>query len=131
MDEARVAGAEASLGADAAGAPPPGDDSIGASVQRLIASGKDLVEAEVEWAKLKGQSIAAVIRRGMFFIVVAAVSLTVGLSLLLVAAVVALAPFVGWLAATLIVSALAFAAAFLFGLLAKRTLDDLTGEKKP
>jgi hypothetical protein len=122
VTEARVA--------DAASAPPTGDDSINANIQRLIATGKDMVEAEVAWAKLKGQSVAAVIRRGMFFVVVAAVSLTVGLSLLLVAAVVALAPFVGWLAATLIVSALAFLAAFLFGLFAKRTFDDLTGEKK-
>ncbi len=107
--------------------PPGSDDTIHASVQRLIASGKDLAQAELAWAKLKGRNLAAILRRALLFGVIAMVGLMVGLSLLLVAGIVALAPHVGLLPATLIVIAVAFGIALLFGLLARHAFRQLTG----
>ncbi len=106
--------------------PPAGSgDSIQGSVERLIASGKDLAEAEIAWARLKGLSLAAILRRGLFFGVVAVSALMVGLSLLLVAGIVALAPKVGLLYATLIIIVVAFAFAALFGWLSRRAFHQL------
>ncbi|HZV56769.1 MAG TPA: phage holin family protein [Sphingobium sp.] len=107
--------------------PPGGDETIHASVQRLIASGKDLAHAELAWAKLKGRSLAAILRRALLFGLLAVVGLMVGLSLSLVAGIVALAPHVGLLPATLIVIAVAFGMALIFGLLARHALRRLMG----
>jgi hypothetical protein len=95
------------------------DDSIRASIERLVASGRELAEAELAWAKIKGRGIARQLRNGLVFATIALACLTVALTLLLVAAIVALAPLVGLLAAVLIVSAVAFVATALFGLLAR------------
>lgn len=111
--------------------PPPRPDSIQASVERLIASSKDLADAEISWAKLKGRSLALLLRRGMFFGVIATTGLMVGFSLLLVAGIVALFPLVGLLYAILIVVAFAFAIALLFGLLARSAFRQLLGEDGP
>lgn len=113
------------------GGPPRSDDSIRASVERLIASGKDLAEAELSWAKLKGRSLLSVLRRGLFFGIIAVCGLMVGFSLLLVAGIIALAPKVGLLPATLIVIAVAFGVAILFGLLARNALRDLLDDDTP
>lgn len=107
--------------------PPPKADSIQASVERLIASGKDLAEAELSWAKLKGRSLASILRRGIFFAILATSGLMVGFSLLLVAGIMALAPYVGFLYATLIVIAFSFALALLFGWLARQAFRQLMG----
>lgn len=107
--------------------PPPKADSIQASIERLIASGKDLAEAEISWAKLKGRSLAGTLRRGIFFAILATTGLMVGFSLLLVAGIMALAPFVGFLYATLIVIGLSFAIALLFGWLARQAFRELLG----
>jgi len=107
--------------------PPGGDETIHASVQRLIASGKDLANAELDWAKLKGRSLATILRRALLFGLLAVVGLMVGLSLSLVAGIVALAPHVGLLPATLIVIAVAFGMALIFGLLARHALRRLMG----
>ncbi|MBO9576226.1 MAG: hypothetical protein J7494_10845 [Sphingobium sp.] len=115
--------------ADVRQGPPPKSDSIQASVERLIASGKDLAEAEISWAKLKGRSLAALLRRGLILTILATTGLMVGFSLLLVALIVALAPLVGGLLyATLIVIALSFALAAIFGVMAHRTFRRLLGE---
>jgi hypothetical protein len=108
--------------------PPPGSgDSIHASVERLIASGKDLADAELSWAKLKGRSLAAILRKGLFFGLIATTGLMVGFSLLLVAGIVALAPHTGLLYATLIVIGISFGIAILFGLLARGAFRALMG----
>ena len=52
----------------------------------------------------------------------------VGFSLLLVAGIIGLAPIVGLLYATLIVIALSFAVAAIFGYLARRSFRQLLGE---
>lgn len=110
--------------------PPPGSgDTIHASVERLIASGKDLAEAEISWAKLKGRSLAATLRKGLLFGLIATTGLMVGLSLLLVAGIVAIAPHVGGLLyATLIMIGVAFALAIGFGLLARSAFRQLIGD---
>lgn len=113
------------------GPPPRSDDSIRASIERLIASGKDLADAELSWAKLKGHSLLALLRRGLFFGIIALCGLMVGLSLLLVAGIVALAPKVGLLPATLIVIAVAFAIAIGFGLLARNAFRSLFSGDAP
>ncbi|MBO9671691.1 MAG: hypothetical protein J7485_14375 [Sphingobium sp.] len=107
--------------------PPP--DSIHASVERLIASGKDLAEAEISWAKLKGRSLASLLRKGLLFGILATTGLMVGFSLLLVASIVAIAPHVGGLLyATLIMIGVAFALAIIFGLLARNAFREMIGE---
>jgi len=113
--------------------PPPGSgDTIHASVERLIASGKDLADAEISWARLKGQSIAANLRKGLFFGLIATTGLMVGFSLLLVAGIVAIAPHVGGLLyATLIMIGVAFALAVGFGLLARNAFRELIGDDEP
>jgi hypothetical protein len=110
--------------------PPPGSgDTIHASVERLIASGKDLAEAEISWAKLKGRSLAATLSKGLLFGLIATTGLMVGLSLLLVAGIVAIAPHVGGLLyATLIMIGVAFALAIVFGLLARNAFRQLIGD---
>jgi len=120
---------EAGAGQARQGPPAGSGDTLHASVERLIASGKDLADAEISWAKLKGRSLAALLRRGLLFGLIATVGLMVGLSLLLVALIVALAPHVGLLGATLIVIAIAFALAGLFGWLARNAFRDMMGEK--
>jgi hypothetical protein len=110
--------------------PPTGSgDTIHASVERLIASGKDLAEAEISWAKLKGRSLAATLRKGLFFGLIATTGLMVGFSLLLVAGIVAIAPHVGGLLyATLIMIGVAFSLAAIFGLLARNAFRQLIGD---
>jgi hypothetical protein len=123
---------EAGAGNAQRGPPPDSGDSIHASVERLIASGKDLAEAEISWAKLKGRSLAATLRKGLFFGLIATTGLMVGLSLLLVAGIVAIAPHVGGLLyATLIMIGVAFALAAIFGLLARNAFHQLIGDDEP
>lgn len=110
---------------DRPGPTPRPDESILASIERLITAGRELAEAEFAWAKLKGLSLAAIARRGLLFAVIALTSLIVGLTLILVAAVVALTPFTGLLGAALIISAAAFAVTILFGLLARHAIARL------
>ncbi len=132
-DEQAGAGKAPDATADETGSGPPPrtDDSIHASVERLIASGKDLAEAEIAWARLKGRSLAAILERGLIFALVSTVGLLVGLSLLLVAAIVALMPYVGLLYATLIVIAVSFAIAALCGLLARQAFRQLLSGDEP
>lgn len=115
----------------AQGGPPRSDDSLRAGVERLIVTGRELAEAEIAWARLKGNSLAAILRRGLLFSIIAMVGLMVGLSLLLVAGIVALAPLVGLLYATLIVIVIAFAIAILFGLLARKAFHALMSGDEP
>ncbi len=120
--------AEDEAGAQAHEGPPPrSDDSIRASVERLIASGKDLAEAELDWARLKGRSLAALLKRGLLFAVIAASALMVALSLLLVAGIIALAPYLGLLYATLVMIALAFLIAIVAGLVSRNAFHALMG----
>lgn len=120
--------AEDEAGAKAHEGPPPrSDDSIRASVERLIASGKDLAEAELDWARLKGRSLAALLKRGLLFAVIAASALMVALSLLLVAGIIALAPYLGLLYATLVMIALAFLIAIVAGLVSRNAFHTLMG----
>jgi hypothetical protein len=111
--------------------PPRSDDSVRGSVERLVAAGRELAEAELAWARLKGRSVARVVRTGLLLAIVALVCLIVGLSLLLVAAIVALAPLTGLLAAVLIVCAGSLAGAALFGLLARNAFLRMIGDDAP
>lgn len=99
-----------------------GDGSIKASFTRLVASGREAAQAELEWAKLKGGLIAATVRTGVILAGMALFGLMSALVLALVAAVVALAKLVGLIYACLIIAALALFAGLILGLLARRTL---------
>jgi hypothetical protein len=101
------------------------DDSIRASIERLVVAGKELADAELAWAKIKGRGIARILRTGLLLASIALVCLSVGLVLLLVAGVVALAPVVGLLGATLIMSGVALAGAAIFALAARAVLRQL------
>lgn len=122
---------EAAPAGERPGPSPRPADSIRGSIERLLASGQEVVEAEVAWAKLKGQDLAKHVRRGLLFATISVVCLIVGLALLLVAGVVALAPVTGLLGATLIVSLLAFIATVLFGLLARGIFDRMIEGDEP
>jgi hypothetical protein len=111
--------------------PPEREDTIQASISRLIDSGKDLAGAELDWAKLKGRSLLVLLRRGVFFGIIAVSALMVGFSLLLVAGIVALYPIVGLLYATLIVIGISFALAVIFGLMARGAFRELLGDDEP
>ncbi|MBB5986317.1 phage holin family protein [Sphingobium lignivorans] len=116
---------------EAQAAPTADDGSIRASVERLVASGREMAEAELTWAKLKAAIIGAILGRALAFGVLAFVFLVMTLIMLIVAAVIALAPMVGWLGATLIVAGVSLAATILFGLLTRSSVQALKREGKP
>ncbi len=103
-------------GAKAARQGPPlgSGDTIHASVERLIASGKDLAEAE-SLGQAQGSQPGRNPEQGPVVALIATTGLMVGFSLLLVAGIVAIAPHVGGLLhATLIMIGVAFALAVVF-----------------
>lgn len=107
-------------------APPPADDgSIRASVERLVASGRELAEAEFAWAKLRAAILADGLRKSLVFGTLAIIFLVMGVSILVVSAIIALQPYVGWLAASLIVAAVSIVAAVLCALASRRTFAAL------
>ena len=108
-------------------APPPDDGSIKASVERLIASGRELAEAELHWAKLK----AALIADGLALATLALIFLVMGVVILIGSAIIALAPYVGWLWASLIIAGVSILAAVGFALAARRTFIRLLEGKSP
>jgi hypothetical protein len=113
-------------------APPPADDgSIRASVARLVASGRELAEAELDWVKLKAAVIADGLRRWLVLAVLALIFLVMGVVILIGSAIIALAPYAGWLGASLIVAGVSIAAAILFALLARRTFLALLAGDAP
>lgn len=118
-------------GQEQAPPPPLDDDSIRASVARLIASGKELAEAELAWARLKAALIADGLRKWLVLAALALIFLVTGVVILIVAAVIALAPYVGWLGASLIVAGIAIAAAIGFALAARRTFVALLEDAVP
>jgi uncharacterized membrane protein YqjE len=113
---------EASTQTGTEAAPPDDEESIKDSFTGLISSARQLVEAEVEWAKIKAGIVSAALQKGAVFGGLALFLALVGALLLVVAAVIALAPIVGWLWAALIVAAAAFIFAGLLGLAAKNAL---------
>ncbi|MCW2382039.1 MULTISPECIES: phage holin family protein [unclassified Sphingobium] len=120
----------------AAGTPPNPEDAleketIGESFSRLIASGRELAEAELTWAKLKAALIAAAARRAALFGVLAFLFVSLALVTLVAAAVIALAPSVGWLGAALIVAGGLLLLALLCGLMVKRALSPLSKADRP
>jgi hypothetical protein len=109
-------------------APPPADDgSIRASVTRLLASGRDLAEAELAWAKLKAAIIADALRKWLLLATLAMIFLIMGVVILIASAIIALAPLTGWLAASLIVAGISILIAALLALAARRTFQQLIG----
>lgn len=121
---------DADLKADTA--TPPGDDgSIRASVTRLVAAGRELAEAELARAKVKGAIVADGVRKWLAFAALAMIFLVMGVTILIVSAIIALAPYVGWLAASLIVAGIAIVAAILCALAARKVFFDLFKEDAP
>lgn len=111
--------------------PQADDGSVRASVARLIASGKELAEAELGWAKLKAAVIADGLRRWLVLATLAVIFLVMGVVILIGSAVIALAPYVGWLAASLIVAGTAITLAIIFAFLARRTFLSLLNGETP
>jgi hypothetical protein len=112
-------------------APPPDDGSIKASVERLLASGRELAEAELQWAKLKAALIADGLRKWLVLATLALIFLVMGVVILIGSAIIALAPYVGWLWASLIVAGISIFAAVGFALAARRTFIRLIEGKGP
>ena len=122
---------EAGAPSERLGLAPRPDDSILGGVNRLIASGKEVVSAELDWAKLKGLDVLGHLRRIIFYSTISVVCLIVGLTLLLVTGVVALIPLTGLIGALLIVSAVAFVGTAIFGYVARRLFAAMIEEDKP
>lgn len=113
-------------------APPPADDgSIRASVSRLIASGKELAEAELAWAKVKGAVLADGLRKWLVLTALALIFLVMGVTILIASAIIALAPLVGWLGASLIVAGISIVAAIVCAIAARRIFTSLFAGDAP
>lgn len=112
-------------------APPPDDSSVRASVARLVASGKELAEAELEWAKVKGAMLADGLRKWLVMAALALVFLVMGVTILIVSAIIALAPLVGLLEASLIVAGISIVAAIICALVARRIFTELFSGDTP
>lgn len=110
---------------------PQDDGSIRASVTRLIAAGKELAKAELAWAKAKGAVVADGLRKGLMLAAFALIFLIMGVTLLIVSAIIALIPLVGLLAATLIVAGLSLLVALVCALAARRLLSRLFAGDAP
>lgn len=106
---------------------PVDDGSIRASVERLVASSRELATAELDWARLKAGVIAVRLRNGLVLGLLAATFLILAVIVLVAAAVIALAPILGWLGASLVVGGAAIIVAILFALAARRALAGLLG----
>ncbi len=110
---------------DKVASPPPDDGSVRASVTRLLVSGREFAEAEFAWARLKAAIIADGLRRWLVLATLALIFLVMAVVILIGSAIIALAPYVGWLAASLIVAGISIVAAILFALAARKTFLDL------
>ncbi|MBT2187723.1 phage holin family protein [Sphingobium nicotianae] len=110
--------------------PPPADDgSVRASIARLLASGRELAEAELAWARLKAALIADGLRKWAMFATLALIFLVLGVVILTGSAIIALAPYVGWLVASLIVAGVCIAAAVVSALFARKAFLALFDEE--
>lgn len=99
---------------------PADDGSVRASVARLLASGRELAEAEFAWARLKTALIADGLRKWLMFASLAMIFLILGVVILIGSAIIALASFVGSLFASLIVAGACIVAAVISALFARR-----------
>lgn len=99
-----------------------GDGSVRENITRLVASGRELIGAELEWAKLKAALVATGVRNLLVFGILAVLFLLAALAILLFGAILMLAPLVGAALATLIVGAATLLVALLFGLAARRAV---------
>jgi len=117
---------------EAEAAPPPSrdDPSIKESIARLIASGREMAEAELAWARVKAQIIAENLRTWLVFAALALVFLVMGVVILIVSAIIALAPYVGMLAANLIVAGVSIVIAIICALVARRAFKTLFEETR-
>lgn len=127
LDETAKAGPSTGSG----GPSPEDDGSIRANVTRLIAAGKELAEAELAWAKAKGAVVADGLRKWLMLAALALIFMVMGVTLLIVSAIIALMPLVGLLAASLIVAGLSIVAALVCTLAARRMLTNLFAGDAP
>jgi uncharacterized membrane protein YqjE len=110
--------------------PPPDDGSVRASITRLLASGRELAEAELAWAKIKAAVIADGLRRWLILASLAMIFLVMGVVILISSAIIALAPVMGWLWASLTVAGISILLAVIFALVARRTFLKLFEEEE-
>ena len=108
--------------------PPPDDGSVRASVARLVASGRELAEAEFAWARLKAGLIANGLRKWAMFATLAMIFLTLGVVVLIASGIIALAAYVGYLTASLIVAGVCIVLAVISALFARRAFLALFDE---
>jgi len=110
--------------------PPPDDGSVRASVARLVASGRELAEAEFAWARVKAAVIADGLRRWLIFASLAMIFLVIGVIILIGSAIIALAQVVGPLLASLIVAGISITLAAIFALVARNVFTGMFGDEE-
>jgi hypothetical protein len=123
--------AEERLSTGSDGSSSEDDGSIRANVTRLIAAGKELAEAELAWAKAKGAVVADGLRKWLLLAALALIFMVMGVTLLIVSAIIALIPLVGPLGASLIVAGLSLVAALICTVVARRMLTNLFAGDAP
>jgi hypothetical protein len=107
--------------------PGPASFSIGESVSRLVDAGRDLVAAELDWAKLRGRTAGLCLRDAALLGLTAIILALATLTALLVGLIMILTPALGAALAVLIVTGTALALAGLLGWLAARRARAMFG----
>ncbi|WP_443970776.1 phage holin family protein [Sphingobium sp. CR28] len=106
------------------------DESVRATMERLVAAGQELLSAELEWAKLKAAATGAALRNAAVLGILAILLALAGLTTLLFGIILALTPLIGAVFATLLVAVVTIGIALILILLARRSLSGIARNRE-
>ena len=106
------------------------DEGIRTKIEQLVASGQELVSAELEWARLKAAATGVALRNAAALAVLAVILALAGLTTFLFGIILALTPIIGAVLATLLVAILTIAVAGILLLQARRSLRAIGRDKE-
>ncbi len=101
------------------------DESVRMTFEQVLATGQEMVSAELEWARLKAAAIGVAIRNAAVLAVLAVILALAGVTTLLFGIILALTPIIGAVLATLLVAAATMGIALVLVLLARRSLKSI------
>jgi len=93
--------------------------------EQVLATGQEMVSAELEWARLKAAATGVAIRNAAVLAVLAVILALAGVTTLLFGIILALTPIIGAVLATLAVAAATMGIALVLVLLARRSLKSI------